>query len=282
MAMTTSAGSHSKPSTQRLPSPVYLGIKRAGIEIKELVRDAEAAVFTVVFPVLLLVIFGSIFNMDIAPGVTFSEYFVPAMIASGIVYTGFQYLAISIPQERDDGTLKRLEGTPMPKSSYFIGKIGLVLVAYVFQAILLIAIGKLAFHLHLPDTTYKWFTLAWTSLLGLLCCVLLGLAFSSVPRTGKGASAVVSPIVLVVQFTSGVFIAYNQLPTWLQHVASVLPLKWLVQGMESAFLPESFASAMTGTDSWELGKVGLVLGAWTVAAAVLAGLFFRWRRRSDG
>ena len=48
------------------------------------------------------------------------------MIASGVLYTSFQNLAIAIPMERDDGTLKRIQGTPMPKVSYFIGKIGLV------------------------------------------------------------------------------------------------------------------------------------------------------------
>ena len=73
----------------------------------------------------------SAFTGDVAPGITFSQYFLAGMIASGIVYTSFQNLAIAIPQERDDGTLKRLQGTPMPKASYFVGKIGLVLVIYV-------------------------------------------------------------------------------------------------------------------------------------------------------
>ncbi|MDP3972204.1 MAG: ABC transporter permease, partial [Candidatus Nanopelagicales bacterium] len=268
---TTPVDAEPAERSQRLPSAVTLGVKRAGIEIKELMRDAEAAIFTVAFPILLLAIFGSIFNSEIAPGVTFSQYFVAAMIGSGIIYTGFQYMSISIPQERDDGTLKRLEGTPMPKSAYFIGKIGLVLVAYVVQVILLIVIGKLAFDISIPTEPAKILTFVWVSLLGLLCCVLLGLAFSSVPRTGKGASAVVTPVVLVLQFISGVFILYTQLPSWLQHVASVFPLKWMIQGMQSAFLPDSFAEGMTGTPSWELGKVALVLGAWTVAAAILAG-----------
>ena len=50
---------------------------------------------------------------------TFSQYFLAGMIASGLVYTGFQNLAIAIPQERDDGSLKRLYGTPMPAAAYF-------------------------------------------------------------------------------------------------------------------------------------------------------------------
>src|SRR5205085_1587802 len=83
------------------------------------VRDREAAFFTMILPVLLLVVFGSAFSGTVAPGIRFSQYFLAGMIASGIVYTSFQNLAIAIPQERDDGTLKRLQGTPMPKSAYF-------------------------------------------------------------------------------------------------------------------------------------------------------------------
>lgn len=269
-------------SVTHLPNAFSIGLKRAGIEIRQLVRDREAAVFTFIFPVLLLVVFGLIFNQDIGNGVKFSQYFVAGMIASGVFYTGFQNLSITIPQERDDGTLKRLEGTPMPKSSYFIGKIGVVLVAYIAQVILLIVVGKLAFGFDIPSQLSQWVTFAWVSALGLTCCVLLGLAFSSVPKTGKGAPAIVTPIVLILQFTSGVFFIYNQLPTWLQHVASVFPLKWMVQGMQSVFLPDSFASDMTGANSdWQLGRVAIVLAVWTIAAAILAGATFRWRRRGD-
>lgn len=268
-------------STPRLPSALSIGLKRAGIEIKQLVRDREAAVFTFIFPVLLLVVFGLIFNTDIGNGVKFSQYFVAGMIASGVFYTGFQNLSITIPQEREDGTLKRLEGTPMPKSSYFIGKIGVVLVSYVAQVILLGVVGKLAFGLNIPTQLSQWATFIWVSALGLTCCVLLGLAFSSVPKTGKGAPAVVTPIVLVLQFISGVFFLYNQLPTWLQHVASLFPLKWMVQGMQSVFLPDAFASDMTGVSSWQLPRVALVLAVWTIGAAILAGLTFRWQRRGD-
>ena len=59
---------------------------------------------------------------------SFTQYFAAGMIAAGIMLTSFQSLAIGIAIERDDGTLKRLRGTPMPPVAYFLGKIGLVLV----------------------------------------------------------------------------------------------------------------------------------------------------------
>ena len=61
-------------------------------------------------PVLLLVVFGSAFTGDVAPGIKFSQYFLAGMLASGIVYTSFQNLAITIPQERDDGDAEAVAG----------------------------------------------------------------------------------------------------------------------------------------------------------------------------
>ena len=110
-----------------LPSMLNLGLRRGGLEIRQFMRQRESVVFTLLFPLILLAIFGSVFKDTIAPGVTFSQYFVAGMIASGLVNSGFQQLAIVIPMERDFGSLKRLRGTPMPVASYFIGKTILVL-----------------------------------------------------------------------------------------------------------------------------------------------------------
>ena len=258
-------------------STFKIGVSRGNLEIRQFLRQRESVVFTLLFPVLLLLIFGSVFKNTIAPGVTFSQYFVAGMIASGLLNTGFQQLAIMIPLERDDGTLKRLRGTPMPPSSYFIGKILAVLASMVVQIILLLLVGALIFGVHLPTDIGHWITFAWVTILGITGSTLLGIAFSSVPRSGRGASAMVTPIVLVLQFTSGVFFIFNQLPSWMQNVASIFPLKWLTQGMRSVFLPESFASQEVAK-SWEHGRVALMLAIWIVIGLVLALKTFRWER----
>ena len=92
----------------RTPSTLKLGLLRGNIEIRQFMRQRESVVFTIAFPLILLAIFGSVFSQDIAPGVTFSQYFVAGMIASGLVNSGFQNLAIMIPIEREFGSLKRL------------------------------------------------------------------------------------------------------------------------------------------------------------------------------
>jgi ABC-2 type transport system permease protein len=101
-----------------------------------------------------------------------------------------------------------------------------------------------------------------------------------VPKNAKGASAIVSPIVLVLQFTSGVFFLYSELPTWMQQFAALFPLKWLTQAMRSVFLPEEMA-ALEVAGSFELGMCALVLVAWTVLGLVLSLVFFRWNKRGQ-
>lgn len=270
------------PTEAALPSTWSIGRRRIGVELLQFFRDRESAVFNFALPVLLLIIFGSVFGGQSLgdTGITFAQYFVAGMIASGILYTSFQNLAISIPLEREDGTLKRLRGTPMPKASYFIGKVGTVFVAYLAQVTILIAVGSIFYGIALPSTVNAWWTFTWISILGLISCTLLGIAFSIVPRKGKGASAIVSPVVLVLQFTSGVFFLFSDLPSWMQTFASLFPLKWLTQGMRSVFLPES-AAALEVSGSFELPWVAAVLAVWCVIGAVAAVLFFRWTPRGE-
>jgi ABC-2 type transport system permease protein len=263
------------------PTIWSVGLARTKVEIKQFFREKDALVFTFAFPVILLFIFGSVFGEDIAPGVSFSQYFVAGMIASGFILVSFQSLAIGIAVERDDGTLKRIEGTPMPRASYFVGKIGLVLVTAILQTAILLAVGTLLFGISLPDSGAKWLTLAWVGLLGTTAGTLLGIAYSSVPRSGRAAAAVVSPVVIVLQFISGVFFVFSQLPTWMQRVAEVFPLKWMAQGIRSVFLPDSFET-QEPSGSWQHGTIAIVLAVWCVVGLVLCLRTFRWRRRDDG
>jgi len=260
------------------PSIIRIGILRGGLEIKQFFRQRESVVFTLFFPIMLLFIFGSVFKNTIAPGVTFSQYFVAGMIASGLVNTGFQQLAIMIPIERDFGTLKRLRGTPMSPISYFIGKAILVTVSTAIQVALLIIIGRLFFGLILPATSERWIRFAILIVLGSVCSTILGIAFSSVPKNGRGASAVVSPIVIILQFMSGVFFVFSKLPSWMQHFAAVFPLKWLTQGMRSVFLPDSFA-IKEPAHNWEINRTLLILAIWTIVGTFFAIRSFKWSEK---
>ncbi|GAA1872122.1 ABC transporter permease [Myceligenerans crystallogenes] len=272
----------------RLPSPFALGLVRARVELLGFLRERDAVVFIFAYPLIMMAIFAAVFGgeeqaFDMGPaavGIDFAQYFLPGMIATGTMLSSFQTVAISIAVERDDGTLKRLRATPLPAVSYFLGKVWQVLLVSVAQTAGLVALAALAFDVPLPDDG-RWLTFAWVFVLGTATGTVCGVAFSTVPRSGRSASAVVTSVVLVLQFISGVFFAFPSLPGWMQQIAALFPLKWIAQGMRSVFLPDAFA-AVEPAGEWQHPAIAATLGIWLILGLVIGVRTFRWRRRDDG
>jgi ABC-2 type transport system permease protein len=252
---------------------------RISVELKEFFRQREGVTFTVLFPVVLFLGLGSVLDYDLALGVDFSQYFTAGVIAAGIVGASLQNLGIYIASERSDGTLKSLAGTPMPASAYFVGKIVQVLAVAAVTTTLLLVVGVVVYGIDLPSAS-GWLTFAWVSLLGIAACTLLGIALSSLAPNRRAASALISPAALLLEFVSGVFMPFGELPHWLQVVSSLFPVKWLAQGLRSVFLPDAL-TAEEPAGSWELGRVAAVLGLWCVIGLVLCLRTFRWQDRGD-
>jgi ABC-2 type transport system permease protein len=263
-----------------LPSLPTVYRSRAGVELKEFFRQREAVVFTVMLPVLLLVVFGAVLNFDLGQGVSFTQYFMAGIIAAGILGASLQNMAIGIATERSDGTLKGLAGTPMPRSAYFVGKVVQVLVVTAVIIAILLVIGGVFYGVDLPSGG-DWVTFAWVAVLGSASCTLLGIALSSLAKNGRSASATVTPFALLLQFISGVFFQFSEIPSWMQTVAAIFPLKWMAQGLRSVFLPDSLA-ASEPAGSWELGRVALMLALWCVIGLLLCIRTFRWQDRGRG
>jgi ABC-2 type transport system permease protein len=263
----------------RLPSLGRVFRSRAVVELKEFFRQREAVIFTLMLPVLLLVVFGAVLNFDLGSGVSFTQYFMAGILAAGVLGASLQNMAISIATERSDGTLKSLAGTPMPKSAYFVGKVVQVLAVTAAIIAILLAIGVVFYDVDLPSGA-DWLTFAWVTVLGSASCTLLGISLSSLAKNGRSASATVTPFALLLQFISGVFFQFSEIPTWMQTVAAVFPLKWMAQGLRSVFLPDRLA-ALEPAGTWELGRTALVLAAWCVVGLVLCVATFRWQERGS-
>jgi ABC-2 type transport system permease protein len=266
----------------RLPVPAWrIGLARGSLEIKQFFREKGQVIFTFALPVIMLVLLASIFRGRIGDtGVDAQQIYVTGMLGVGILSTSFQSMVLQVAGERANGTLKRLRGTPMPRSAYFVGKIAVVLVSSLGQAVVLLGVGTLFFGLHLPSDAAHWLTFLWVYVLGIVACTLLGLAYSSVVPAASAGAMVFLPVI-TLQFISGVFIPFNQLPDVLQKIAAVFPLKWLCQGMRSVFLPDAFQQYEPGM-SWGHGRVALVLAGYGVLGLVLCLTTFRWKGRDDG
>jgi ABC-2 type transport system permease protein len=262
------------------PSAARIAQARVGVELKLFFREREQVVFSFAYPILMLVIFGSVFGQQkVAGGVTYTQYFVAGIAATGIMLSSFQALGVRIAVERGAGELGRLQALGTPPVAYFAGKAAQVLATTSLQLAALLVIARYAFDVPLPSDAARWLTFAWVVLLGALAGTVLGIAASLLPRNDKNAATVIAPIALVLQFFSGVFFVFSQLPGWMQFVASLFPLKWLTLGMRSVFLPDGAARAEVA-GGWEHGRTALVLGAWVVVGVLVCARRFRWRAAS--
>jgi ABC-2 type transport system permease protein len=268
-------GLHS--SSKALPGLLRASTARSRVELKSSFRNKQSLVFTLALPVLLLLVFGSIFSGRVEGTDTdFKQVFVAGIIAAGVMSTAFTSLAMSVALERELGLLRRLAGSPMPKGAYFIGKVVRVIVTSMLETMILLVLGVALFGLKLPTDVQHWQTFAWVMALGVSSCTLIGLAYCALVPNARSASAVITPPFLVLQFISGVFYPFSQLPPWMQTIASFFPLKWMTQGFRYAFLPDSFKIVESGHE-WNLPGIAIALIAWTVVGSVLTAMTFQWR-----
>jgi ABC-2 type transport system permease protein len=108
----------------------------------------------------------------------------------------------------------------------------------------------------------------------------LGIAMTRLVPNAKAAAPIVQAPFLVLQFISGVFFMWQNIPFWLQAIATIFPLRWMAQGFRYAFLPDWFGEAEYGA-SWGWQLPVAVLAGWLVLSFVLALVFFRWDRGAD-
>ena len=265
-----------QPAT--VPSAAGIAWSRVGLELRLFARDRQAMVFGFLYPALMMVIFGSVFEGQSVPGgITYPQYFLPGIAATGIMLTSFQSIGTSVATERQDGSLARLQALPMPAWCYFAGKVGLVVVSTLGQLALLLVVARVLFDVPLPVDASHWLTFAWVAVLGSFAGTTAGIAASRLAKTPASAGVVFAAIALVLQFFSGVFFVFSELPAWMQQVAALFPLKWMTQGLRSATLPDG-AKVAEVAGGWEHGTTALVLGVWVIMAVVVSTRTFRWRR----
>ena len=263
------------------PSVVRIALARVRLELRLFFRERQQVVFSFAYPVVMMVIFAAVLGGDERPGaIPFAQYFLAGIAATGIMLTSFQAVGTAIAAQRETGQLERLQLLGTPPAAYFAGKAGQVLATTACQLALLLPVARYGFDVPMPVDLRHWLTFGWVAGLGALAGTVLGVAVSALPGSAAATTTAVSAFAIVLQFFSGVFFGFLELPGWMQQLAAVFPLKWMTQGMRSAFLPDQ-ASAFEIAGGWEHGRTVLVLAAWVIIGAVICVRTFRWRR-ADG
>jgi ABC-2 type transport system permease protein len=224
-------------------------------------RNPSAAFFNFALPLIFLLLIASVFHTDKKELNTL----IPGIAGMAVMATTFSALAFNLTFLREQGILKRILGTPLPRMTYFGGLIGSAVTNAIVQVLLIVTLGHLLYDVSWPK---EWFALAFFTLLGVTAFGSLGIAFAQAIPNFDSAPAYVNAVFLPMIFISGVFYDDANLPTVLKGVAEALPLKHVVDGLQGAIV-----TGLGVTDNW--GAVAALV-IWSAGGIYAAVRWFRW------
>ena len=244
-------------------------VRQVGWEQRQFWRNPASAAFTFAFPLLFLVVFIGINGNDrvhLPSGtVKFAQFYVPAIVAFGIISASYTNLAFSLSIRRDNGLLKRVRGTPLSATVYLSGIAGNVIVISTILTVLVTGLGVVAYGVTFPD---NYLALGLTLFVGAACFGACGAMVSTFVPNEDAAPAIVNFIIFPLLFISGTFGRVAATST-LGRIASIFPVFHLNKLLEGIFNP------VRGGSGLQAGHLA-VLAAWFVGALTIAALRFRW------
>ena len=252
----------------------HLVVHQFRADLRCFYRNKQSVFWTLALPVLFLVIFGSVFqHQNVAvPGGRIDEqvYYVPGIIAYGLIAAAFSNLVVSVVRYRETGIYKRRRATPLSPSAIIAARALVAALSVLAITGVLLAIGWAAFAAHIPARTGPGFLL--DIIVGAAAFSCLGFAVASLISTIDAALPVTLAIVLPLCFLSGVFIPIMELPRSLIDVGKIFPVHALADALLAAYNPHT-----TGGLRW--GDLA-ILAAWGLAGLIIAVRRFSWLPRA--
>ncbi|HYB31752.1 MAG TPA: ABC transporter permease [Solirubrobacteraceae bacterium] len=232
-------------------------------------RNRGRGIFTFVFPLMFLVIFASLdkgAHIHSLRGIPYDDFFVPGILAYGIIATTYVNMAIGTAILRDQGVLKRMQGTPLPRWAYIAARIGSTLVIVLAMTVITLALGVAAYGVRIRASTLPG--LIATLVLGTAAFTALGIGITRLIPNAEAAPVVVNLTILPLTFISSVWFPPTGMPKVLVDIAKFFPIRPLADGLQHAFNPLTTGAGFDGQDLW-------TLAIWTAVGIFLMLRFLR-------
>jgi ABC-2 type transport system permease protein len=192
------------------------------------------------------------------------DFLVPGLIGfAALTSPMFALVNISSTYRRDK-VFKLLSLTPLTKTEWLLSKIVWYIGTTVVSFILMSVVGIYVFGAHI---TFGW-GLPIFLLVGPFFFVSLGMLVGTISNSPESAAVVGNLVTFPMMFLSGTFFPVSAMPMYLQGVAHVLPLFYLIDGLTNVMIYGNYAPA--------LYDAGLIL-VLSIIVFALAVRFFRWR-----
>jgi ABC-2 type transport system permease protein len=232
-------------------------------------RNRGRGIFTFVFPLMFLVIFASLdksAHISSRGGIPYDAFFVPGILAYGVIATTFVNMAISTAILRDKGVLKRMQGTPLPRWAYVAARIGSTLVIVLLMTVITLGLGAAAYGVHIRAATLPG--LLATLVLGTAAFTALGIGITRFIPNAEAAPVVVNLVILPLTFISSIWFPTDGMPKGLVQIAKLFPVRALADGLQYVFDPRTVGAGFNAQDL-------RTLAIWTIAGVFLMLRFLR-------
>jgi ABC-2 type transport system permease protein len=252
---------------------IKMTLHQAGYDLRAFIRNRQSQFFTLALPILFLVIFAALFGSgghttQVTGGrISTSVYYVPGIIALGVIAACFGNLVASVTAQRERGVLKRRRATPVAVGAIIAGRVLTAIVIAVVMAAVLLGIGWAAYGAHIPSRTAL--ALAVTVVIGAASFCCMGYALTSLIHNEDAALPTTQALLLPLYFISGVFVAVTILPHWLADIGEVFPVRHLADALLVAYNPHTTGLGFAGPDL-------LIVAAWGAAGFLVALRTFSW------
>ena len=246
-------------------------------EQKQFWRNLPAAVFTIAFPLIFLLLLSALFSDDrvdeVAGNPKFVQLFVPSIMAYGVISACYTGLAFTLTVRREEGILKRKRATPLKLRDFVGGMIGSSVLVGLLLSVVTIVVGIVLFGVTFPDWPERLPTLAVVLLVGASCASAWGLAISAMIPNQEAAPAIINVLLFPLLFISGTFARVTP-DSFIDRVATFFPVWHFNRASEWVLSEQADGGA------WR-PRYLLALLAWTVVGLAIGIGRFRWESRSS-
>ena len=241
--------------------------KMTWMEAKLYLREPVGAFFTLIFPLLMLFVFGSIYGNNPPPGMGSQgaiDALIPAFSAMVIGITGLMSVTITLATYREKGILRRLRTTPVSPLVVMVAQVIVVYSMTVLGMILLIAAGVLVYHVQVPGNVLSLivgFTLGSLSFFG------IGFILAGIMPTARTAQICALVLLYPMLILSGAGWPRELMPETVQRISAFFPLTYVVNLLRGLWQGEAWSA--------HLLNVG-VLAGMLVLGIIISLRTFRW------
>jgi ABC-2 type transport system permease protein len=246
----------------------------ARTELRLFRREPFSMVFVLAFPLMMMLLLSAVFGNDQAEassvengmliwrGVTPTNYYTAASVASVVAALGLMTLPINLAGYRERGILRRMRASSVPAWVVITSQLTLSIVTFVAGAVVMTVVARFASGAMLPDDPIGVLV---ALLVGALTFGSIGLLLAAVVRTSRAAQGIGLMLFFGLWLISGTAPPRAVLPAGLRDVGLTLPLGQLVVAIQDPWFG----------NGWAFDHLAILL-AYALATGLPALWFFRW------